>query len=476
MTYEGDLGQWGQPPRNLKSSPKQDPEIDPERAVEWLKQASQGQIASAAYALGLCHLIGGLVDRDEGAGVALIAKASKSGHARALRLLGCAWSDGIGMKRDEDKAIRCWMRAAKGGDAESKAIIAEAIATGKGGRAGTDADTAAEMWAEAGASGDSNAWYNLGVLYAGGGVGEGGNMTGSVPVDDDLSMRCWRRAAKMGHSFAQFNVGIDCLERGRDASAAKWLARSAYGGCAEAMHSLGVLYIQGRVGVGGPSVNRAFKWFSRAADKGVLESQYNAGLMLTSPAVKGDEERKRGAAWLKSAAMMGHHGSFMAYAQLVSEGGIFEGEEEEEGLMMLREASKAGDSEAQFRLASLKLHRGGTDRDVLEYDEEGMALLRKAAGAGHSEAKLMLAACIAEFREAGGVPLIHSEYSVLHTCIQLHGACIPCSTPNDPKYLTNDAWHLTPHTSHLTPQTTTQFRTCPTLDTSCALPHTPWSP
>jgi TPR repeat protein len=147
---------------------------------------------------------------------------------------------------------------------------------------------------------------------------------------------------------------------------------------------------------------------------------------------------------------------------------------------MLREASKAGDSEAQFRLASLKLHRGGIERDGLEYDEEGMALLRKAAGAGHTEAKVMLAACIAEFREAGGAPLNHTEYSVLHTCIQLHGACIPCSTPNDPKCLTNGTWHLTPrppqvnsaNSPHLTPHAPCLIPHSPHKHRPCHLPHT----
>lgn len=90
--------------------------------------------------------------------------------------------------------------------------MAEAIVAGEGGRAGTDADTVAEMWAEAGAGeksstewckcapgvlrmvadegwldlypwlagGDSNAWYNLGVMYAGGGGSGKKNMTGYV--------------------------------------------------------------------------------------------------------------------------------------------------------------------------------------------------------------------------------------------------------------------------------------------------------
>lgn len=62
--------------------------LSEEKAMQWLQTAANNNVSSALFALGVCHMTGLGVDQSNYTGVALLAKASKFGHARAQYCLG----------------------------------------------------------------------------------------------------------------------------------------------------------------------------------------------------------------------------------------------------------------------------------------------------------------------------------------------------------------------------------------------------
>ncbi|MBE4724310.1 sel1 repeat family protein, partial [Acinetobacter baumannii] len=61
------------------------------------------------------------------------------------------------------------------------------------------------------------------------------------------------------------------------AKAAEWYSKAADQGLAEAQYNLGGMYDKGQ-GVA-QSYAKAAEWYSKAADQGLAEAQYNLGVM-----------------------------------------------------------------------------------------------------------------------------------------------------------------------------------------------------
>jgi len=113
-------------------------------------------------------------------------------------------------------------------------------------------------WSAAAASGNSQAAFDLGLLYD---LGEG------VPPSATTAFQWYRRAAEEGLGAAAFNVGV-MYDSGRGApldraQAAVWYARAAVMGEARAAYNLGQLYEWGE---GVPqNIDAAVAWYGVAA-------------------------------------------------------------------------------------------------------------------------------------------------------------------------------------------------------------------
>jgi formylglycine-generating enzyme required for sulfatase activity/TPR repeat protein len=124
-----------------------------------------------------------------------------------------------------------------------------------------------------------------------------------------------RRAAEMGHAFAQNRYGL-MLMRGeyvqRDyAQAAQWFRRAAEQGYAKAQNNYGEILdlegSRGRIEDFGvrQNVREAALWFRRAAEQGDADGQNNFGVRLASG--KGVTQDLSGAVrWFRRAADQGH--------------------------------------------------------------------------------------------------------------------------------------------------------------------------
>ena len=104
-----------------------------------------------------------------------------------------------------------------------------------------DYATALREWQPLAEQGDSNAQYNLGVMYA---KGEG------VLQDYKAAAQWYRRAAEQGNAVAQFNLGV-MYDQGKgvpqdDKAAVQWYRRAAEQGDSYAQYNLGLMYAQGQ--------------------------------------------------------------------------------------------------------------------------------------------------------------------------------------------------------------------------------------
>ena len=124
-----------------------------------------------------------------------------------------------------------------------------------------DYQTAFKLWLPLAEQGDTNAQFNLGVIYQ---KGQG------VKQDDFEAVKWYRQAAEQGNARAQFNLGV-MYDNGRgvkqdDVEAVKWYRQAAEQGDANAQFNLGVMYFNGD-GVRQDD-EQAKEWFGKACDNG----------------------------------------------------------------------------------------------------------------------------------------------------------------------------------------------------------------
>jgi TPR repeat protein len=82
-------------------------------------------------------------------------------------------------------------------------------------------------------------------------------------------------------------------------------------GCADAQYELANCYYNGEGGVK-TDINKAFKWFKRAAKQGHVDAMYDMGRFYEY-----DEDYKKALRWYEKAAKAGHGDGYYMYNQVV---------------------------------------------------------------------------------------------------------------------------------------------------------------
>ena len=94
----------------------------------------------------------------------------------------------------------------------------------------------------------------------------------------------WTPLAEQGDSDAQYNVGLMYFNGWgvpeNDKTAVKWLTKAAEQGYAMAQHNLGLMYKYGNGVL--ENDKTAVKWYTKAAEQGLADAQYNLGLMYAN--------------------------------------------------------------------------------------------------------------------------------------------------------------------------------------------------
>lgn len=122
--------------------------------------------------------------------------------------------------------------------------------------------------------GNSNAQYNLGLMYS---EGQG------VSKDEQQAVLWWRKSADQGNAAAQFNLGTSYTNGEgvpkNNQQAFFWYQKSADQGLAEAQNNLGVIYANGH---GVPKdLQTASFWFLLAGSKGNQDARKVIDLIET---------------------------------------------------------------------------------------------------------------------------------------------------------------------------------------------------
>lgn len=132
---------------------------------------------------------------------------------------------------------------------------------------------AERLWLPAARAGDADAAYHLALLYE-------RRAPGAVAV-----LIWYRRAARLGHSDAQHNLGL-ALMNGEGVpvdmtQALYWWRKAARQGNVDSQYNLGLVYALGRNGVA-PDRERARYWWLQAARHGDAAAQYNLATLYAS--------------------------------------------------------------------------------------------------------------------------------------------------------------------------------------------------
>ena len=264
------------------------------------RMAGEGE-ALAAHMLGVLHLRGQGVPRDEALALDWFAKAAKLGRADSAHNVGVIYERSSGSLKDPAEA-RGWYRIAAGkGHAGAQANLGNMLAEGIGGAADPDE---ARAWIEkAVAQGEPRGYYLLGRLALEGRAGiakdpaaaekhirlaaEKGDRdaqyelsrllgTGLGMEKNVIEALDWlRKAADQRHPEAEFRLGVAYARgvynlRRDEAAAVNWLRRSARQDHIEAMVALGYAYAEGR---GVPrDATEAYGWMLEASRKGSPEA------------------------------------------------------------------------------------------------------------------------------------------------------------------------------------------------------------
>ena len=163
------------------------------------------------------------------------------------------------------------VRVFVGGAIMGAALILELVLESRASRSG-DGGSVARRTRMAAERGDSDAQFNLGVLYDNGRF---------VPRDYAEAVTWYRKASDSGVVEAQFNLALMYREGHGvdhdDSEAVKWYRKAAENGSAAAQFNLSLMYDKGD-GVE-QDYDAAAKWCRLAAEQGHRDAQYNLGQM-----------------------------------------------------------------------------------------------------------------------------------------------------------------------------------------------------
>jgi TPR repeat protein len=142
-------------------------------------------------------------------------------------------------------------------------------------------------------AGNADAQYHMGILFA---LGRG------VERDIQQAENWFLKAARQGHTGAQYSVGAIHLQRSDIPQAIHYFKAAAAKGSRSAEYNLGVIYAKGHDVE--RDLEQAFKWYSLAAAKGHPNAQFNLGVFYRDGLGTGANAHKA-LEWLTAAARNG---------------------------------------------------------------------------------------------------------------------------------------------------------------------------
>ena len=167
-----------------------------EALVDVLAREARGGEPAAHCMLGVAHVAGAGVARDDALAVARYEQAARCGQLAALLLLGWMLAHGRGVARDPARARALWRRATAQGLARAQSVLGLLARGGAG--IGRDLELAVECQSRAAAGGLAHAEFLLGRHH---------ELVGPA-IDPGAAWHAYRRAAMGGvrDAFARYRI------------------------------------------------------------------------------------------------------------------------------------------------------------------------------------------------------------------------------------------------------------------------------
>ncbi|MCX5825565.1 MAG: tetratricopeptide repeat protein [Deltaproteobacteria bacterium] len=127
------------------------------------KAAEQGD-ANAQYAVGVAHITGKGLPKDDAAAVKWLGKAAAQGHRDAQFFIATAYQNGLGgLKADIAESAKWLSKAAAQGHAQAQHILGALYYEGRGVK--QDYTESEKLWRLSAEQGIPESQFNLGALY-----------------------------------------------------------------------------------------------------------------------------------------------------------------------------------------------------------------------------------------------------------------------------------------------------------------------
>lgn len=209
--------------------------------------------------------------------VPYLRSAAQNGQEEAMYLLGLLYWKGFGLPQDVDESMKWFKLASSNGSynarEELKKIEKSGLPPVDEYKKGYDAFNLGKFaesvswFTKSAAKGNIEAMFNLGLIYQLGGGTE-------IPVNEKEAIGWFTKAADKGHLNSMNNLGeLYLSEQGvQDFNLAlQWFTKGGENGQSGSIYNIGVIYANG-LGVS-EQMDEAYKWFKKAADKGMEEAK-----------------------------------------------------------------------------------------------------------------------------------------------------------------------------------------------------------
>lgn len=238
-------------------------EIDYIESAKWYRKAAEQGYALAQYNLGVCYESGYGVDVDIQEAVKWYRLAAEQGDINAMLSLGECYETGVGFIKDWEIAYEWYQKAAEGchPEAMSKRPKDNRI---------ENAEILFRYYLRQAKLDNAEAQFKIGDAY-----NYGFGSLGIHNKDEREALRWLQKAAEMGHSKAQYELGC-CYRWGKTVKkneklALTWIRKSAENGHDRAQYTLANYYLEDQNN--SSRVKEAVKWFRKAAVQGLSCAQ-----------------------------------------------------------------------------------------------------------------------------------------------------------------------------------------------------------
>lgn len=336
----------------------------PDKSIKYLKIAGAMGDVNAQNLLGKFYARECYLDSDEM--IKWLTLAALNNHAESQYSLGMIYLT-AGTYKCHEMAAHWFLMASKQGNTDAYYELGLLYDQGQG--VFKNFDNAVTCMKIAAEKGHAGAQYKLGCYHL---LGVG------VNLDLKEALRLLNLSANQDHVEAHYNLGHHHYQQNDFKQALKWWIPIANKGHQKAQYNLGVLYNNQK------NYKETFKWWTLAAEQGHVNAQYNvASCYDKGVGVKKDPAQT--IKWWKKAAKLGHvHAQYnlgVCYAN-----GLRLAKDDKKAAKWFMLAANKGDHNAEVNLAMLYMEGSGVIKDM----QQAVTLLVSAATGGNSEAQFIL--------------------------------------------------------------------------------------